>query len=285
MITFPLLIFAIILLSACSRSTTASNPPEQLPGGWKLIWNDEFDGPIGSRLDPARWKFNTGGEGWGNQEWEYNTDNPENASLDGNGALVITALQVANPEANGLDCWYGACLYTSARILTQDHFDFTYGRIEARIKIPFGHGIWPAFWMLGTDISTTGWPGCGEIDIMENIGREPGIVHGTVHGPGFYGAGGISSAYSLENSKAFADDFHVYALEWSPDELRWYVDGNLSATVKKAQFPDTYRWVFDHPFFIILNVAVGGGWPGYPDETSTFPQTMLVDYVRVYQQP
>lgn len=137
--------------------------------------------------------------------------------------------------------------------------------------------------MLGANISS-GWPRCGEIDIMENIGKEPGILHGTVHGPGYSGANGISFSRTLPEGQAFKDDFHVFAVEWEPDELRWYLDGELFGTLNRATFTDSKPWVFDHPFFIILNVAVGGGWPGYPDETSTFPQQMRVDYVRVYQK-
>lgn len=280
----PILLCILLLSSACSMSTTPTLSPTH-PGGWILVWSDEFDGPAGSRPDCEKWNFDLGGEGWGNQEWEYYTVQPENATLDGTGSLVITARAVEDPQASGLDCWYGACKFTSARLLTQGKFDLTYGRVEARIQIPYGQGIWPAFWMLGSDISSVGWPDCGEIDIMENIGREPGIVHGTAHGPGFSGAGGLSSSTSLPGGSAFADNFHVYAIEWEADAIRWYVDGSLYGTVRKSQFPEAHRWVFDHPFFIILNVAVGGAWPGYPDATSTFPQAMRVDYVRVYQRP
>ncbi|MCS7010580.1 MAG: glycoside hydrolase family 16 protein [Anaerolineales bacterium] len=258
--------------------------PSELPGGWKLNWHDEFDGEAGSAPDPEKWTYDIGGDGWGNREWQYYTDRQENVALDGNGHLVITAQAVKNPSVSGLDCWYGPCMFTSARLLTRGKFEFMYGRVEARIQIPYGQGLWPAFWMLGNDIAEVGWPACGEIDIMENIGREPNIVHGTVHGPGFYGAGGLSSSYALSDGAAFADDFHVYAVEWEAEEIRWYVDGRLYGTVRKSQFPETYRWVFDHPFFIILNVAVGGNWPGYPDETTIFPQAMRVDYVRVYQR-
>lgn len=278
-----ILLFTVLLLSACTMSSTTPTPPKQLPGDWRLVWNDEFGGPAGSSPDPSKWTFDIGGEGWGNQEWEYYTNQPENAALDGEGSLHITARTVEAPPASGLDCWYGTCRFTSARLLTKDKFTFTYGRVEARIKIPFGQGLWPAFWMLGNDISSAGWPDCGEIDIMENIGREPGTIHGTVHGPDYYGAGGISSSFSLEEGLTFADDFHIFALEWEADEIRWYVDNSLYGVVRKSQFPENHRWVFDHPFFIILNVAVGGNWPGHPDETSVFPQTMLVDYVRVYQ--
>src|SRR5437660_12528991 len=156
-----------------------------------------------------------------------------------------------------------------------------YGRIEARIQIPRGQGLWPAFWMLGDNIPSVGWPGCGEIDIMENIGKEPGRVHGTVHGPGYSGAQGVSSPYDLR-AGAFADTFHVYAIEWEPAAIRWYVDDVLYKTVTPQDLPG--RWVYDRPFFIILHLAVGGSSPGSPDATTVFPQTMRVDYVRVYEK-
>ncbi len=263
---------------------TSSPAPAELPGGWKLIWNDEFDAPAGSPPDPAKWTFDLGGEGWGNQEWEYYTDQPENAATDGAGSLVIHASEVAEDDTRSLNCWYGPCKYTSARILTRERFDFTYGRVEARLKLPYGNGIWPAFWMLGNDIAAAGWPNCGEIDIMENIGREPDKVYGTVHGPGYSGANGISHSYALPTGQTFKDDFHVFALEWEEAEIRWYMDDEPYGVLPKERFSESRPWVFDHPFFLILNVAVGGAWPGYPDETSTFPQQMLVDYVRVYQK-
>lgn len=258
--------------------TPIQSPP---PTHWYLLWHEEFDTPAGTQPDPAKWKYDLGGEGWGNQEWQFYTDLPENAATDGHSSLVIRALPTPDSERK---CWYGPCKYTSARILTAERFAFTYGRAEARLKLPYGQGIWPAFWMLGTDIPEKDWPGCGEIDIMEHIGREPGIVHGTVHGPGYCGAEGISHTFALPEGQMFKDDFHIFAVEWESDEIRWYMDENLYGTLKKANFSTEKPWVFDHPFFIILNLAVGGGWPGYPDETTTFPQTMLVDYVRVYQK-
>ena len=263
---------------------TSSPDPTVLPGGWSLIWNDEFGAPAGSPPDPAKWTFDLGGEGWGNQEWQYYTDQPENAATDGAGSLVIRAIEIAEGDSRSLNCWYGQCRYTSARILTRERFDFTYGRVEARMKLPYGNGIWPAFWMLGSDIAAAGWPNCGEIDIMENIGREPEKVYGTVHGPGYSGANGISHFYALPAGQTFKDDFHVFALEWDEAEIRWYMDDEPYGVLPKERFSASRPWVFNHPFFLILNVAVGGAWPGYPDETSTFPQQMLVDYVRVYQK-
>ena len=248
---------------------------------WTLVWSDEFNGPAGSTLDSTKWAFETGNgsNGWGNHELEYYTNSTKNAAMDGAGNLVITA--VKETLAPKYRCWYGQCQYTSARIKTQGKFEQAYGRFEARIKIPYGQGMWPAFWMLGNNIQTAGWPTCGEIDIMENIGREPNIVHGTIHGPGYSGANGIGAAYTLASGN-FSDDFHVFAVEWEPNVIRWYVDGVLYQTRTPADLPAGTTWVFDHPFFIILNSAVGGYWPGDPDATTVFPQKMTIDYVRVY---
>jgi beta-glucanase (GH16 family) len=170
-------------------------------------------------------------------------------------------------------------------LITKNKFAQKYGRFEARIKIPYGQGIWPAFWMLGDNIDTAGWPTSGEIDIMENIGREPGTVHGTIHGPGYSGGKSIGASYSLPNNAPFADDYHTYALEWEPNVLRFYVDGILYKTRTPADLPPGTAWVYDRPFFLLLNLAVGGNWPGNPDNSTVFPQTMKVDYVRVYTRP
>jgi beta-glucanase (GH16 family) len=238
------------------------------PAGWTLVWSDEFNG---SQIDPANWVFDigTGSGGWGNNELEYYTDRPENARIE-NGMLVIEARKEA----------YEGSEYTSARLKTQGLQAWTYGRIEARIQIPYGQGIWPAFWMLGTNITEVSWPQCGEIDIMENIGSEPYTVHGTVHGPGYSGGDGVGSSVSLD--VPFSEGFHLFAVEWSATEIRWYLDGGLYLTVTTEDVPGA--WVFDHDFFLLLNVAVGGNWPGSPDSTTIFPQQMKVDYVRVYQQ-
>jgi beta-glucanase (GH16 family) len=262
------------------RDNRAADPG---PNGWNLIWSDEFNDPAGTKPDPNKWGYDLGGQGWGNAEHEYYTDNAENASADGNGNLAIVARKIDDPAASGLECWYGDCLYTSARILSKGRFDFAYGRAVANLKIPYGQGLWPAFWMLGNNIDSAGWPNSGEIDIMENIGSEPGTIHGTVHGPGYSGGSGIGHAYTLDGGEAFSDDFHTFAVEWEPGVIRWYVDDDLYFTFNEEDVPAGNRWVFDHPFFLILNVAVGGYWPQYPDATTAFPQTMLVDYVRVYQ--
>ncbi|BFO22296.1 glycoside hydrolase family 16 protein [Streptomyces sp. KM77-8] len=190
-------------------------------------WSDEFDGPAGSAPDSRKWTFENGGSGNGNHELQYYRDSRDNAALDGNGNLVITARKNTDP---GLQCWYGACQYTSARLNTAKTFTQAYGHFEARIKVPRGQGMWPAFWMLGDDLGSAGWPNSGEIDIMENVGYEPNTVHGTIHGPGYSGGGGIGSAYSLPNGAAFADGFHVFAVDWSPEKITWSVDGTTYQT-------------------------------------------------------
>jgi beta-glucanase (GH16 family) len=276
--------FAVVLfLAVCinsDRAAAQTNPPtpQAVPALWKLVWSDEFNGPNGSAVDGSKWVAETGGGGWGNNELEYYTSRLENVSQrDGN--LVIKVLQekYIGPDDATRN-------YTSARLKTLGKFSQTYGRFEARIKIPRGQGIWPAFWMLGSGIDKPGWPDCGEIDIMENIGKEPTLVHGTIHGPGYSGEHGIGDSFELPGREAFADDFHIYAVEWEPDVIRFYVDDHLYATRTPADLPKGAKWVYDHPFFVLLNVAVGGYWPGDPDATSTFPQTMLVDYVRVYER-
>jgi beta-glucanase (GH16 family) len=246
-------------------------PASAAPPAWRLVWSDEFNGAPGSPPDPSKWAFDLGGGGWGNQELEVYTDSRANSYLDGRGNLVIQAL---NPAAGQ---------YTSARLKTLGKFSTEYGRIEARIKIPYGQGIWPAFWMLGNDIATAKWPACGEIDIMENIGREPATVHGTVHGPGYSDAHGIGHSFNLATG-TFAGGYHIYAVEWSSSSIDFFVDDNNYFTVTPASLPAGVKWVYSHPFFILLNVAVGGSWPGNTDATSTFPQKMLVDYVRVYKR-
>ncbi|MGE4561093.1 MAG: family 16 glycosylhydrolase [Desulfobulbus sp.] len=249
-----------------------------------LLWNDEFDAPEGTPPDPAKWGYDLGGKGWGNQEYQYYTDQPHNAAHDGNSHLVITARETDEQERAMMPCWYGPARYTSARLLTQGKFSFTHGVVEARIRVPRGPGIWPALWMLGEDFGPVAWPHCGEIDIMENIGREPAMVHGTIHGPGYCGGDGIGGPFALPEGQAFGDDFHLFALEWLPGVIRWYADGRQYFEVRREQIPDGAPWPYEHPFFLLLNLAVGGLWPGDPDETTVFPQTLVVDYIRVFQQ-
>src|SRR6202158_106463 len=266
--------FSLFLLS-CNGGATA--PP---PGGsgYTLVWSDEFNTANGSQPDTSKWVYDAGGDGWGNNELEYYTSRPQNAQIqDGN--LVITALKENYTGPGGV-----TRNYTSARLKTQGLFAQAYGRFEARIKIPKGQGIWPAFWMLGNDIGMIGWPKCGEIDIMENIGKEPGMVHGSLHGPSTTAStSDLTSTFALPAGQNFSDDFHLYAVEWDPTVVRFYVDANPYATFNSSQWPAGGKWVFDHPFFIILNVAVGGDWPGSAGN-GIFPHTMLIDYVRVYKK-
>ncbi|MDT7725446.1 MAG: hypothetical protein QOI21_2022 [Actinomycetota bacterium] len=237
------------------------------------VFTDDFNGPAGSGVDGSKWQLETG-DNVNNHERQYYTNGTNNAALDGSGNLVITAKK-ENPA--GYNCWYGPCQYTSARLNTAGKFTQTYGHYEARMKLPRGQGMWPAFWMLGEDIGSNGWPNCGELDIMENVGYEPNTVHGTIHGPGYSGSTGIGAGYSGPN---FSDAFHTYAVDWAPNKISWYVDGNLYQTRTPADLNGN-RWVFDHPFFLILNLAVGGYWPGDPDGNTQFPQQLVIDYVHV----
>lgn len=235
-----------------------------------LIWQDEFEGPAGRLPEAKSWRFDIGTD-WGNLQLEWDTDRAENVSLDGDGHLAITARREDHEGQS----------YTSGRIKTKGLFEQTRGRFEARIKLPIGQGIWPAFWMLGANIDQVGWPACGEIDIMEYRGHKPRVLHGSLHGPGHSGDDALSGKHVLAEG-GFDRDFHEFAVDWTEDSISWQVDGFTYSTFKRVELPPGATWVYDKPFFILLNVAVGGRWPGSPDETTVFPQTMLVDYVRVY---
>jgi beta-glucanase (GH16 family) len=255
--------------AACggAKPTTPTTPSPPLPV--IRTWVDEFDGPADSAPDAAKWTYDLGNNGgWGNRELETYTNLLQNVRLDGAGHLIIRV------ERSG-------STFTSARLKTQGLFSAQYGTIESRVRLPFGQGIWPAFWMLGTNITTAGWPACGEIDIMENIGREPSINHGSVHGPGYSGGNAISGLFTLPGAARFADDFHVFAIQWAPGSVTFLVDGAVYKTVTAAALPAGTRWAFDNAFFLIFNVAVGGDFPGPPDASTQFPQQMMVDYVRV----
>lgn len=241
-----------------------------------LTWSDEFNGPNGSAPDPAKWHVIRSGSGNGNDESQYYTARSVNVhQQDGN--LVITARKERYKGREGVR------QYTSARLETLGLFAQKYGRMEARIKLPGGQGIWPAFWMMGANVKKIQWPACGEIDIMEQVGFEPSTVHGTLHAVGYSGPMALGSEYTLPDHRRFSDDFHRFAVEWEPGEIRFYVDDVLFATRNQRDIPANGKWPFDHPFFLLLNVAVGGHWPGEPDKTTVFPATMLVDYVRVYR--
>jgi beta-glucanase (GH16 family) len=259
--------FIALLLLAGSRLAAAD-----------LIWSDEFNQPTGSGPDPTKWTYALGAGGWGNNELETYTASRENsfvvadpAATDGR-ALVLRALKASDGG------------YTSARINTQGKFAVQYGRIEARLKSSNGQGLWPAFWMLGDNVRSVGWPECGEIDVMEIVGAHPVLAHGTLHGPGYSGTGGIGRSHSLTGGATYDAAYHVFAVDWQPNTIVWSVDGVAYHTVTPATLPAGARWVFnDHPFFLLLNLAVGGGWPGNPDATTHFPQTLTIDYVRVYR--
>ena len=235
-----------------------------------LAWSDEFEGPAGSAPNPANWVADIGTD-WGNAQLEYDTDRRSNSALDGAGNLAIVARQESFQNRS----------YTSARLKTLGRRQFRYGRFEARMKMPSGRGLWPAFWLLGANFPSVGWPRSGEIDVMEYRGQEPAVVHATIHGPGYSAGGGITRKYTLPAGR-FDDDFHVYRADWTARDIRFYVDDILYHVVAKGDQPGD--WVFDHEFFVILNVAVGGNFVGAPDGTTTFPQTLLVDWVRVYQE-
>ena len=255
-------VLALLLFTGCEEE--GGDTPK-----WALVWADEFDGPAGQLPNPENWTYDIGTD-WGNNQLEWTTDRPENVSLDGNGNLVITAREESYEGQN----------YTSARIVTRGLQEFKYGRVEARIDLPVGQGIWPAFWMLGANIDQVGWPQCGEIDIMEFRGQEPNVLHGTLHGPGHYAGDAYTKRYVLPQGR-LDNGFHTYAIEWEGHEIRWYLDGVLYHSGGPEDIDG--EWVYDHPFYIILNIAVGGNFVGPPNNDTEFPQEMIIDYVRVYE--
>ncbi|QQV02669.1 MULTISPECIES: glycoside hydrolase family 16 protein [Chryseobacterium] len=263
------LIFSLSI-SSCEEDAVQTLPERN----WELTWSDEFDGVAGTLPDAAKWSYDigTGSGGWGNQELQYYTNRPENVSLDGNGNLVITARKEN----------YNGSAFTSARIKTKGLFDQQYGRFEARLKTPYGPGLWPAFWMLGSNIDTVPWPQCGEIDIMELRGQEPHIAHGTLHGPGYSAGNAITKAYALKDGR-FDVDFHLFAVEWDADKIDFFVDNYLYQRLTRNEVEKKGQWVYNSPFFMILNVAVGGNYVGFPVDGTPFPQKMTIDYVRVYK--
>ncbi|NNL16123.1 MAG: glycoside hydrolase family 16 protein [Flavobacteriaceae bacterium] len=296
-VSFILLIVSSFIVSGCS--TDENQTVAQFT---ELIWADEFD--VDGAPNPNNWGYDigTGFNGWGNNELQYYTDRPENVVVQ-NGILIITAREESFQGSN----------YTSARLKTKGKFSRKYGRFEARIWLPSGKGLWPAFWMLGnnieeeldTDLSTLQWPFCGEIDIMENAGSKPTIISGAIHGPGWSGGSPILKEYDLGNDRVDSG-FHIYGIEWGPDYVNFYVDDVLYKQITPDDlpsnpFPEFYgdvftdpveleeyettwnKWVYDQPFYMLLNLAVGGLFDGPPNAETVFPQTMLVDYVRVYK--
>jgi beta-glucanase (GH16 family) len=266
------------------------------PSGWTLTWSDEFDGASGAAPDSSKWAYDVGwGDGgWGNGELQYYTSSRDNSYLQ-DGSLVIKA-RTDNIPSNMI-CGSSRCGYTSARLKTLGKFEQQYGRFEARIKIPTGRGMWPAFWTLGSNFPTVDWPACGEIDIMENWGADGTIIAGTTHDPGYDPDNGISGEYAFPNLATVANDYHVYAMEWQADAIRFYVDNTEYHCVRKSGAPTSacgsiagtvaqppHTWPFDHPFFMLLNLAIDGSSGNRPDSGTVFPKMMLVDYVRVYRR-
>jgi beta-glucanase (GH16 family) len=262
-------------LAACLALPAACSGGGDDAAAWELVWSDEFDGPAGGAPDPARWTAEVGGHGWGNQELQHYTDARDNVALDGAGHLAITARRQTH-EARA---------FTSGRLTTRRKFQQAYGRFEARLKLPTGKGLWPAFWMLGADLdSGVRWPDCGEIDIVEGRGAQPWRVSGAVHGPGYSAGNARIAEYVTADRRDLTAEFHVYAVEWDPEEIRFFVDDRRYHSVRPGVLPGGAPWVFDHPFFLILNVAVGGSFGGPPDDTTPFPQALLADHVRAYRR-
>jgi len=298
------LLFTTFALASMISFTSCDTDETQTVATFSnLTMSDEFDVEGAPNSDIWSFETGTGTDGWGNKELQYYTDRPENVTVQ-NGLLVITALK---EEYNGAS-------YTSARLITKGKFKQAYGRFEARIKVPGGSGLWPAFWLLGENFDldgcfdVDGWPQCGEIDIMEYRRQEPTKVSGSIHGPGYSGEtdpqGQVTKSYDLGNNRYDAG-FHVFGIEWGPEYINYYIDDvlynqitpsdievtpadvvyTLNDAVEAVEATDvTGDWVFNKPFYIIINLAVGGNFPGNPDDGETFPQNMLVDYVRVYNQ-
>jgi beta-glucanase (GH16 family) len=260
--------FTLLMVETGCKKEAKQTLPER---SWQLAWSDDFDGAAGTAPDNTKWVFDLGAGGWGNSELQNYTSRPSNIKLDGDGKLMITARSEA----------FGGAYFTSARIKTKGLFAQAYGRFEARIKTPTGPGIWPAFWMLGANIDATPWPQCGEIDIMEQRGQEPSVNNGSVHGPGYSGGNAITKPYGLTEGR-FDAGYHIYAIEWGEGYIDYFVDDFLYQRITPDKV--TGQWVYDHPFYILLNVAVGGNFVGFPTTGTPFPQSMFVDYVKVYKQ-
>lgn len=268
-----------LLAGSVGAMAAAPAPTTSQPARWTLVWADEFDGAAGSPPNPAYWQHEIGNahnKGWGNHELQYYTGSTRNAALDGQGHLLIRAER--QPGVG--PCWNGSpCEYSSARLKTQGKVNFSQGKLEARIQIPGGQGIWPAFWTLGE--GQEAWPAVGEIDVLEYVGKTPRSVYATVHGPGYSGAAGLGREHVFEGP---VTGFHVYTLIKRPHELIWLIDDVEVHRVTPASLPKGSPWVFEKPFFLLLNLAVGGDWPGSPDATTPLPATMSVDWVRLYKE-
>jgi beta-glucanase (GH16 family) len=281
------LIVVALATTACSSTgaTTSTPPTTTVPVAttWSVARSDEFDGAAGARVDASKWTHDlgdgcaSGNCGWGNNEKEYYSDAPENVALDGQGHLQI----VARPAPPGLGCYYGPCRYTSGKITTRGKMSAAPGRVEARIKLPVGQGLWPAFWMLGSGFPAVGWPACGELDIMENKGSAAASTSSAIHGPGYSG----NTPFAHVNGFAGGDgtaDYHTYAVEWDAESVRFAVDGATHYVVARSEIQRFGPSILDRSYFVILNLAVGGTFDGDPRSDAIFPATMLVDWVRVY---
>ena len=271
------ILVATLFSMNCIRKKSLTEPSLNEPSKWVLTWSDEFED---ESIDPTKWAHMIGdgtdyGEqpGWGNNEQQYYTENPANSGItvDDNGESVLY-IEAINEQ-------FGESEYTSAKLTTDSLFAFRFGKVEARIKLPYSQGIWPAFWTLGSNKPEVDWPGCGEIDILEMIGGAEETVHGNVHYVNSDHEHDEDLGSSTLIEEKFCDDYHIYSIEWSPENIKWLVDGEYFH--EKEITADMKEYLRSH--YLILNMAVGGYWPGYPDETSVFPQKMLVDYVRVYQ--
>lgn len=273
------------LLACASGGAVAPAPPPPgpppPPPTWKLVWSDEFNGPAGSQVDTTFWHYNVGDGcpnncGWGNNEREYYTSDTANIQQNGQGQLQIVARVT---QDTSLHCYYATtCHYTSAKITTQNKVLPYHGRVEARIKLAAGQGLWPAFWLLGQNITSVGWPTCGEMDIMENKGSQTDRTSSAVHGPGYFG----NTPFVHIDAPVTTTEYHLYAVEWDGNSIRYFVDSTQHYVVSRTAVNHYGNWVFDQPFFIILNLAVGGNFDGNPQSDAIFPATMLIDYVRVY---
>ncbi len=297
-LALALLVVPLIFFAGYFFGRRTEPPPQPVTRGFKWgdpVWSDEFDGSAGQLPDPSKWAYDTGNSSiWGNNELETYCSprgaNPRgcdphrpNAFQDGAGHLVLRA------EKNAEGAW------TSARITTRGLKNFQYGRIEARMKLPVGTGLWPSFWMLGANFPSVGWPASGSVTIAENIsltlrsnGLGPTMIRSTLHGPRYFGANGLWHDYKLPNGARVDDgSFHTYGIIWSPGMMQFYVDdpANIYLVQDASDLPEGGEWVFDHPFYLVMNLAIGGDWPGSPNATTPNPAEMLVDYVRVYKIP
>jgi beta-glucanase (GH16 family) len=278
-------ILGLLGITACRSAGPTSTAPSNAPSNkWVQVWSDDFDGPAGARIDETTWSYEltdgcrVANCGWGNHEKEYYSDSPSNIALNGQGQLMI----VARTAPAGLTCYYGPCMYTSARITTLGKVVAQPGRVEARIRLPAGQGLWPAFWMIGNSFPSVSWPASGELDIMENQGSEPTITSSAVHGPGYSGSTPFSHRQRLAHG-TISSDFHVFAIEWDSLAVRFFVDDVPHYGVTRDAMRRYGKPILDQPFFLILNLAVGGHFDGDPKSDTIFPATMLVDYVRIYK--